>query len=143
MLLLLFCFIFLLLSFLQAGGAVKWSIVKEQPVCVWNISCWFSGTLAWWMARQKTPNNRWFACRENFSLRPNGVQPFQLFILLSNPEYIDKSLRSSIGINHLLLLSPSMRNVGFFKNTAWNLWGCSISRLLTSRIQTFRAFTTL
>lgn len=54
-------------------SAVKWPIVKEQPVCVWDISFWFSGTLAWWMATQKTHNSR-FACRETFSLRLNGTQ---------------------------------------------------------------------
>lgn len=60
--------------FLHPVGAVKWPIVKEQTVCVWDISCWFSGTLAWWMARQKTLNNSWFASRETCSLRLNNVQ---------------------------------------------------------------------
>lgn len=74
--LLLFFFSFLIIfsHFLHTVGAVKWPIVKEQTVCVWDISCWFSGTLAWWMARQKTPNNSWFASRETCSLRLNNVK---------------------------------------------------------------------
>lgn len=76
------CFVFFSLiifsHFLHPVGAVKWPIVEEQTVCVWDISCWFSGTLAWWMARQKTPNNSWFASRETAlwacSLRTNNVQ---------------------------------------------------------------------
>lgn len=56
------CFFFLLFSyFLHHAGAVKWPIVKEQTVCVWDISGWFSGTLAWRIARQKILNNNWFA----------------------------------------------------------------------------------
>lgn len=59
-----FCFLFFFLVFsyfLHHTGAVKWPIVKEQTVCVWDISGWFSGTLAWQIARQKILNNNWFA----------------------------------------------------------------------------------
>lgn len=66
-----FYFLIIFSHFLHHVGAVKWPIVKEQTVCVWDISCWFSGTLAWWIARQKTPNNSWFA---TCSLRLNNVQ---------------------------------------------------------------------
>lgn len=43
--------------FLHHITAVKWPNVKEQTVCISDISCWFCGTLAWWIAQQKTPNN--------------------------------------------------------------------------------------
>lgn len=66
-----FYFLIIFSHFLHHVGAVKWPIVKEQTVCVWDISCWFSVTLAWWIARQKTPNNSWFA---TCSLRLNNVQ---------------------------------------------------------------------
>lgn len=43
---------------------------QAECVCVWDISGWFSGTLAWRIARQKIPNNSWFATR---SLRLSSV----------------------------------------------------------------------
>lgn len=55
------CFFIVFSYFLHHTGAVKWPIVKEQTVCVWDISSWFSGTLAWRIARQKSLNNNWFA----------------------------------------------------------------------------------
>lgn len=67
--------------FLHHIGAVKWPSVKEQTVCVWDISCWFSGTLAWWIAQQKTPNNSWFA---TCSLRLNNIQHLHLLRAASN-----------------------------------------------------------
>lgn len=76
-----FSFLIIFSHFLHTVGAVKWPIVKEQTVCVWDISCWFSGTLAWWMARQKTPNNSWFASRETCSLRLNNVKLSLVYIL--------------------------------------------------------------
>lgn len=42
----------LLLYFLHHRDAVRWPIVNKQTVCVWDISNWFSGTLAWRIARQ-------------------------------------------------------------------------------------------
>lgn len=84
------CFFFFILiifsHFLHPITAVKWPIVKEQTVCVWDISCWFSGTLAWWMARQKTPNNSWFASGETCSLRRNTVQHSHLLCSVSNDD---------------------------------------------------------
>lgn len=44
-----------LLSFSPPCRSSEMAHCKEQTVCVWDISCWFSGTLAWWMARHKTP----------------------------------------------------------------------------------------
>lgn len=76
-----FSFLIIFSHFLHTVGAVKWPIVKEQTVCVWDISCWFSGTLAWWMARQKTPNNSWFASRETCSLRLNNVKLSLVYVL--------------------------------------------------------------
>lgn len=35
-------------------SAVKWPNVKGQTMCVWDISCWFSGTLAWRIAQLPT-----------------------------------------------------------------------------------------
>lgn len=84
------CFFFFLIifsHFLHPVGAVKWPIVKEQTVCVWDISCWFSGTLAWWMARQKTLNNSWFASRETCSLRLSNVQRSHLLCSASNDDF--------------------------------------------------------
>lgn len=84
---LVFFFILIIFShFLHPITAVKWPIVKEQTVCVWDISCWFSGTLAWWMARQKTPNNSWFASGETCSLRRNTVQHSHLLCSVSNDD---------------------------------------------------------
>lgn len=82
-----FSFLIIFSHFLHSVGAVKWPIVKEQTVCVWDISCWFSGTLAWWMARQKTPNNSWFASRETFSLRMNNVQHSHRLCSASNDDF--------------------------------------------------------
>ena len=82
-----FFFIFIIFSpFPHPITAVKWPIVKEQTVCVWDISCWFSGTLAWWMAGQKTPNNSWFASGETCSLRRNTVQHSHLLCSAPNDD---------------------------------------------------------
>lgn len=136
LLLLLFLLLFFFsLSFLQPGRAVKWPIVKEQPVCAWDISWWFSGTLAWWMAAQKTPNNRWFACRETSSPRPNNIQPLHclcslLYFLIQNILLnLSKALQKQI-TSHLTWKMEIF--FFFFKKTlrtGWNLWHSALSRL--------------
>lgn len=53
-----------LLSFSPPRRCREMAHCAEQTVCVWDISCWFSGTLAWWMTSCRKLNNSWFASRE-------------------------------------------------------------------------------